>query len=143
MSAPLLARLMVTAVAAGQAIAPLFIDLNRTHATNPLWPGHARFHAVWQTFELFFIGLVGVALIWVPSPGSRQLFYLASFLTALPMLAFLVALFTRRTYSGTLHDPNGIQPVRIHIGTRVREFDLNAVLVIFGGVVLAGAVLLF
>jgi hypothetical protein len=59
------------------------------------------------------------------------------------MLAFLVALFTRRTYSGTLHDPNGIQPVRIHIGTRVREFDLNAVLVIFGGVVLAGAVLLF
>jgi len=41
MSASLLARLMVTAVAAGQGITPLFIDLNRTHATNPLWPGHA------------------------------------------------------------------------------------------------------
>lgn len=143
MSASLLARLMVTAVAAGQGIAPLLIDLNRTHATNPLWPGHARFHVVWQTFGLFLMGLVGGTLIWWPSPGSRQLFYLASLLTALPMLAFLVALFLRRTYGGALHDPNGIQPLRIRIGVKTREFDMNAVLVIFAGVVLAGAVLLF
>ena len=143
MSASLLARLMVTAVAAGQGIAPLLIDLNRTHATNPQWPGHARFHVVWQTFGLFLMGLVGGALIWWPSPESRQLFYLASLLTALPVLAFLVALFLRRTYGGALHDPNGIQPLRIRIGVKTREFDMNAVLVIFAGVVLAGAVLLF
>jgi hypothetical protein len=59
------------------------------------------------------------------------------------VLAFLVALFLRRTYGGALHDPNGIQPLRIRIGVKTREFDMNAVLVIFGGVVLAGAVLLF
>jgi hypothetical protein len=143
MSASLLARLMVTAVAAGQGITPLFIDLNRSHATNPLWPGHARFHTVWHTFALFFTGIVGVALIWWPSPGSRGLFYLAALLTALPMLAFFVAMFSRKTYGGTLHDPNGIQPVRIRIGGKLREFDLNAVLVIVGGAVVLSAALMF
>jgi hypothetical protein len=143
MSASFLARLMVTAVAAGQGITPLFIDLNRTHATNPLWPGHARFHVVWQTMGFFFLGVIGVTLIWLPSPESRLLFYLAALLTASPMLSFLVAMFSLRAYDGTLHDPNGIQPVRIRIGTTVREFDMNAVLVIVGMAIVLSAVLVF
>jgi hypothetical protein len=143
MSASFLARLMVTAVAAGQGITPLFIDLNRTHATNPLWPGHARFHVVWQTVGFFFLGVIGVTLIWLPSPESRLLFYLAALLTASPMLSFLVAMFSLRAYDGTLHDPNGIQPVRIRIGTTVREFDMNAVLVIVGMAIVLSAVLVF
>ena len=143
MSAQLLARLMVTAVAAGQGIAPLFIDLNRTHATNPLWPGHARFHVVWQTFGLFFRGVVAVALIWWAPAGSREHFYLAEVLTALPMLGFSTALFTRGMYAGTLHDPNGIQPVRVHIGGKMRAFDMNLVLVLVGAVVILIALLMF
>jgi len=59
------------------------------------------------------------------------------------MLAFFVAMFSRRAYGGTLHDPNGIQPVRIPIGGRLREFDMNAVLVIVGGGVVMCAVLMF
>jgi uncharacterized membrane protein YcfT len=98
---------------------------------------------VWHTFALFFTGIVGVALIWWPSPASRGLFYLAALLTALPMLAFFVAMFSRKVYGGTLHDPNGIQPVRIRIGGKVREFDMNAVLVIVGGAVVLSAALMF
>ena len=143
MSASMLARLMVTAVAAGQGITPLFIDLNRTHATNPLWPGHARFHVVWQTFGLLLTSLVGVALLWWPSPASRHFFFLASLLTAMPMLAFLLALFTRRMYGGTLHDPNGIQPVRIQIGARTREFDMNLVLILVGAAAVLIAIAIF
>jgi hypothetical protein len=135
---------MLTAVAAGQGITPLFIDLNRTHATNPLWPGHARFHVVWQTFGLFFMGVLGVALIWSPPPaGSHEHFYLAAIITALPMLGFLAAVFTRKLYDGTLHDPNGIQPVRIRIGGKMREFDMNFVLVLLGSVVVLIAMLIF
>lgn len=143
MPAPLLARLIVTAVSAGQGIAPLFIDLNRTHATNPLWPGHARFHVVWQAFGLTFYSVVELALIWWASPGSRSLFYLATLLTGLPMLAFIAAMIARSTYRGTLHDPNGIQPVRLQLGGRTREFDMNAVVVFLGSVMLIVAVLIF
>lgn len=134
---------MVTAVAAGQGITPLFIDLNRTHATNPLWPGHARFHVVWQTFSLTLYSLLEVALIWWPSSGSRMRFYLATALTSLPMGGFIIATLARKIYSGTLHDPNGIQPLRIVLAGRTREVDMNAVLVIMGALVLICAALLF
>jgi hypothetical protein len=143
MPASLLARLMVTAVAAGQGIAPLFIDLNRTHATNPLWPGHARFHVVWQTFVFLSAAIVEVGLLWAVAPGVRSLFYLATLLTGLPILAFLIAMFTRSLYGGTLHDLNGVRPVHIRIGGRIREIDMNVVLVIVGATLLLIALLIF
>lgn len=134
---------MITAVAAGQGIAPLFIDLNRTHATNPLWPGHARFHVVWQTFELTLASILEVAMIWWPSPFSHQLFYLAAFFTSVPMAGFVCAMVTRKMYAGTLRDPNGIKPVRVRLGTTTKELDMNAVLVFVGAGVLTCAVLIF
>lgn len=143
MSSSLLARMMVTSVAGGQGITPLFIDLNRTHATNPLWPGHARFHVVWQTFTVTLASFVELALIWWPPFSSRLFFYLAALLSALPMCGFIVAMLARKIYSGTLHDPNGIQPVRFSLAGKTREVDMNVVLVFAGAGILVSAVLLF
>jgi hypothetical protein len=143
MSSPLLARLMVTAVAAGQGITPLFIDFNRTHATNPLWPGHARFHVVWQTLTMTALAVVELALLWWIAPGTSWGFPLATLLTSTPVVAFLLAMFARTIYAGTLHDPNGIRPLRLRFAGAMREIDMNAVLVIVGAVVLAVAVLIF
>lgn len=134
---------MVTAVSAGQGITPLFIDLNRTHVTNPLWPGHARFHVVWQTLTMTALAIVEVALLWWIEPGSQWVFLLAALLTSTPIVGFLLAFFSRAMYAGTLHDPNGIQPLRIRLAGVVREIDMNAVLVIIGAVVLATAVLIY
>ena len=134
---------MVTAVAAGQGITPLFIDLNRTHATNPLWTGHARFHVVEQTFVFLAAAVVEVVMLWVTAPGSRQLFYLATLLTALPIFAFLIATFTRSVYGGALHDPNGVKPAPIRIGGRIREIDMNIVLIIIAAAVLLIALVIF
>lgn len=143
MHAPLLARIIVTALAAGQGLAPLFIDLNRTHATNPLWPGHARFHVVWQTFTQALASAAVVALLWWTGIGAAQRFYLAALLAAVPLAGFLIALFARRLYAGTLHDPNGIAPLRIRTRSRVVEIDMNLVLVVMATVLLAVAVLIF
>lgn len=143
MSAPLLARLMVTAVAAGQGITPLFIDLNRTHATNPLWTGHARFHVVQQTFGLTAFAAIEVVLLWWIEPGSPLLFHLATLLTAIPIVAFVIATLARKLYGGTLHDANGIRPVAIRLGDTVRQIDVNIVLVLAGGFVLISSVLIF
>ncbi len=143
MSAPLLARLMVTAVAAGQGITPLFIDLNKTHATNPLWPGHARFHVVQQTFGLTAFAAIEVILLWWIAPGSPLLFHLAALLTSIPIFAFLIATVARTLYGGTLHDPNGVRPVDIRLGNTVHQIDVNIVLVLVGGLVLISSVLIF
>lgn len=134
---------MLTAVAGLQGIAPLPIDLNRTHATNPLWPGHARFHVVWQSFHAALLAIPEVLLIWWSGPASRGRFYLAAGLASASMVAFVIALVLRKLYGGTLHDPNGIQPLRLRFNGRTLEIDGNAFMVFFGLVVLVTAVLLF
>ena len=143
MTAAFVARWIVTAVAAGQGIAPVFIDLNRTHATNPLWAGHARFHLVQQVFTLLPAAAIEVGLLWWPGPTMRERFYLAALLTATSLAGFLIAAVARKLYGGTLHDPNGIRPVGLHIGSRELVFDLNVPIVIVAGVLLIGAVIVF
>lgn len=143
MSAIFLARLMLAALAAAQCIAPVVIDLNRTHATHPLWPGHARFHVVWQTFTQFLAGGLAVTLIWWPGAEIGARFYLAAAITALSMLGFLGAVVSRRLYGGTFHDPQGIAPARFSIGRSIVSLDMNAVAVGAGLLVLGTALALF
>ena len=143
MTAAFAARWIVTAVAAGQGILPVFIDLNQTHATNPEWPGHARFHLVQQVFTLLPAAIIEVALVWWPDDGMRGRFYLAALLTATSLAGFLIATLTRPMYGGTLHDPNGIRPAHLRFGSQELVFDLNLPLVIGASVLLMGAVILF
>ena len=44
----LTAKILVTLVAVATGLGPMRADFNATHATNPLWTPHARFHVVWQ-----------------------------------------------------------------------------------------------
>lgn len=134
---------MVTAVAAGQGITPLFVDLNRTHATNPLWTGHARFHVVDQTVVMALLATVEIALLWWIAPGSILTFYLATLLTAAPISGFLIATFTRGIYDGTLRDPNGVPALHLRFAGRTREIDVNVVLVMLGAAILICAVVIF
>ena len=143
MTSALVARWMVAAIAAGQGILPVFIDLNRTHATNSLWPGHARFHLVQQVFTLLPAAAIEVALLWWPGPAMRERFYLAALLSATSLAGFLVATVARPLYGGTLHDPNGIQPVRLTVGSRLIVIEMNVPIVALATVLLMGAVALF
>jgi len=143
MTAALVARWIVTAIAAGQGIMPIFIDLNRTHATNPLWPGHARFHLVQHIFTLLPAAMIEVTLLWWPGSALRERFYLAAVLTATSLAGFLAATLARPLYGGALHDPNGIQPVRLKVGSRIIELEMNVPIVALATVLLIGAVVLF
>ncbi len=138
-----LARLIVSAVGAGQGVVPLFVDLNRTHATNPLWPGHARFHLVQQVFTLLPAAAIELPLIWWPGTAMRARFYLAALLTATSLLGFLIAVAARPLYGGTLHDPNGIQPARVRLRSSEIVFDRNVPIVTLAAVLLISAVVLF
>ena len=134
MERTLLARLALSSLCALQGIATVAIDLNRTHATNPLWPGHARFHVVWQTFTIALLSVVELVLIW---SWRTDGFYLASLLAALSPIAFLVAFAARRLFGGTLSDPNGIPPARVNLLGAVRSFDMNLVAVVVALIALA------
>ena len=132
-----IARLLLTLFAIIQAAATLAIDLGPTHATNAQWPGHARFHLVWQNLTTLLLSLLATGLIWSPAPDRDGGFYLASILAGIPMLSFLAALVFRRYYAGTLSDPNGIPPAKVAFLGKERHIDLNLAAVVAGFIALA------
>jgi hypothetical protein len=126
----LTARVGLSLLCGIQGIATVAIDFNRTHATNPEWTRHARFHVVWQTVTTALASVVELGLLWSGWVSAELGFYLALVMASLSPIGFLVAWATRRWFGGALSDPNGIQPVRLALGRRVIAVDMNLAAVV-------------
>jgi hypothetical protein len=120
----LLARVLLTLATIGYGVITVKADFNRTHATNPLWTPHARFHVVWQITSYVGFALVAFALIWLPGPYRVERLYVAAGFAAVVYGAFFIALATMPVYGGRTYDENGYQPLTMRIG-RPRLMDLN------------------
>lgn len=143
MNHQLSARIALSILSAVQGAATVAIDFNRTHATNPSWTGHARFHIVWQIGTVVFLSVSGLLLIWAPAFSSTQCFYLASLLTALSPLGFLTAFLFRKVYGGTLNDPNGIPQLHLDLFGEILTIDMNLVAVTAALVSLLGIIVVY
>ncbi len=73
---------------AGWAVLTVVADFNKTHATNPEWTPHARFHVVWQISSYVGFGLLAFALIWWPGPLAVERLYLVALMSAIVYAAF-------------------------------------------------------
>lgn len=122
-----IARGLLALLCGLQGLGTLVIDLGHSHATNPEWIRHARFHVVWQVIDAVLLSIVELLLILSPGPFPDERFYLAAILASVPMLGFFGAWIGRRIYGGALSDPNGIQPVRIVVFGSERHIDLSLV----------------
>ena len=138
----LLARVLLTLATIGYGVITVKADFNRTHATNPLWTPHARFHVVWQITSYAGFGLIALALIWLPGPYRVERLYLAAAFAAVVYGAFFIALATMSVYGGRTYDENGYQPFRLNIaGPRLMDLNVT-VFTVQLVVLLAGAALI-
>ena len=128
----LVPRLIFSFIALMLMIGPAKADFNATHATNPLWPPHARFHVVWQVLYNSCISIVTLFLLWSPSPDYATHIYLAATLNFLWGANFYCTILAMPLFDGALRDVNGIEPFRFNVFGRVYEVDTN----VFGGTVL-------
>lgn len=136
----LLAQILLTIATVVYGFIPMLADFNATHATNPIWPPHARFHVVWQVLGFGLIAVIGLILIWGGPPTAERL-YLAAGLGAAALLGFFGALASRGMYGGAMYDTNGIQPFKPPFGPATWRWDVNVT--VFGGaliVLIAGAI---
>jgi hypothetical protein len=117
----LLARILLTLVTLGYSAVTVKADFNSTHATNPLWTGHARFHVVWQITSYVGFALIGLGLIWLPSPEALAHLYLACAFAAIVYGAFFITVFSMPLYGGRSYDDNGYQPFAV----AGRKWDAN------------------
>ncbi len=135
------ARILLTLTALGFSAVTVFADFNKTHATNPLWTPHARFHVVWQVLSYCGIGLVSLYLIWAPGAMAIERLYLAAALAVAVYAGFFGAVFGRALYGGGLYDNNGYPSFRAPIGPKTWLWDVNVTAFTVTSVVLVAGVL--
>lgn len=121
----LLARVLLTLVTLGYSLATVFADFNKTHATNPLWTPHARFHVVWQISSYVGFGLLALALTWWPGPLAIERLYFVAAMGAIVYVAFFVAVFAMPVYGGEAYDKNGYMPFAAPVPVIAKRWDLN------------------
>ena len=127
----LAAKLLISLVAFMTAVGPMKADFNATHATNPLWTPHARFHVVWQVLCQAGVSMFILYIVWgVDFPGHVWLGAMMNFNW---LASFFLTLASMKRFEGSLKDVNGIPPFRFNIGGTVRLVDTN----LFGATILA------
>jgi hypothetical protein len=137
----LLARILLTLVTIGYGFVTVLADFNNTHATNPKWTPHARFHVVWQISSYVGFGLMALALTWWPGPYAVERLYLVALMGAIVYAAFFVAVFAMPIYGGATYDDNGYLPFAAPLPVIARKWDVNITVfsvlaaILIGGVV--------
>lgn len=121
----LLARVLFTLTTIGWGVLTVFADFNKTHATNPKWLPHARFHVVWQISSYVGFGLLALALIWAPGALARERLYLAALMSAIVYAAFFAALIAMPLYGGAAYDRNGYKPFKAPLPLFAPKWDVN------------------
>ena len=121
----LAAQLLLTIATLGYSAIPTLVDLGATHATNPSWTGHARYHVVWQVVSLVIMAALGLFLTWTATgPGMRL--WIPAALCIAAYGGFWTALLTRSKYQGVLQDEvNGVPEVGINFFGRKVSIDAN------------------
>ena len=135
------ARILLTLAALGFSAITVVADLNKTHAANPLWTPHARFHVVWQVLSYNGIALVMLYLIWAGGPMATERLYLAAALSVAIYGTFFTTVFVRPLYKGSLYDENGYPPFKPPIGPAHWRWDVNVTVFTFLSALLIAAIL--
>ncbi|MET3857066.1 hypothetical protein [Rhizobium sp. OAE497] len=104
-------KILLTIVTLGYSLIPALADLNKTHATNPRWTGHARFHCVWQVVSYIILAIAMLAIIWFPILPERPQLILPLVAAVAVYGGFFAAVLGKRFYAGENYDENGYLPV--------------------------------
>ena len=118
-----ISKILLTMICIGFATITPLIDFNESHATNPLWTGHARFHLVWQVNAMIFTSLLCLSLLWVFDSFYNLLLVVA--LNYLWIFSFFATAVSIRLYDGEFNGINGVPPIIISFIGRKIEIDRN------------------
>ncbi len=119
----LISKVLLTLISIGFALITPLIDFNESHATNPLWTGHARFHLVWQVNAMILSSFLSLYLIWFV--GDLFSIGLVFSIIYLWVIAFAFTMISMPIYDGELNDINGVPPIRNSFFGKSIEIDRN------------------
>jgi hypothetical protein len=135
-------KILLTLATLGYSAIPGIFDSNNTHATNPSWTGHARYHVVWQVSSYVYVAVLMLYLIWTAGSDAKTL-WVAAVTAACMYAGFWTAYASRPMYGGWLVDKvNGVPDFNWNLfGFKFRT-DANVSLFTPAVVILALAVIM-
>lgn len=128
-------KILISVATAIYGFVPLFVDLGKTHATNPHWINHARFHVVWQVIIMFFLAILGLYFLWFSDTAQSFSVNLAFLFGLIVLGSFLLNVLVRHFYKGTLSDPNGVPPILGKVDANLFGFSFGLILLIIGYII--------
>jgi hypothetical protein len=137
----LVARILLTLVTLPYGFGTILADFNATHATNPKWTPHARFHVVWQICSYIGFGTLALLLLWWPGPYAHERLALVAIISTIVYGAFFVALFAMPVYGGGTYDDNGYLPFPAPVPIVAKFWDVNITIFCVQVVLLAAGTL--
>lgn len=121
-------KILLTIATLGYSTIPTFFDWNSSHAANPTWTGHARYHVVWQVASYDLVALLSFGLIWTAGADAADL-WIPALLAVAMYGGFWIAWATRSIYGGILQDEvNGVPEVHLNLFGRKVSIDANVFL---------------
>ena len=118
-----ISKVLLTMICFGFATITPLIDFNESHATNPLWTGHARFHLVWQVNAMILTAFLCLSLLWLFDSFFNLLLVVA--LNYLWIFSFFATAVSIKLYDGEFNDINGVPPIIISFFSKEIEIDRN------------------
>ena len=118
-----ISKILLTLICVGFGTLTPLIDFNESHATNPLWTGHARFHLVWQVNAMIITEVLSIVLLWFFYSITNHLIVIL--LNYLWIFSFYATVFGLKLFDGELNDINGVPPVFIKLFGKEYEIDRN------------------
>jgi hypothetical protein len=138
----LIAKLLLTLATLGYSLGTIIADFNKTHATNPVWTPHARFHVVWQVLSYVGLAVVSLILLWAPGPAEIARLYLVCGITFVVFASFYATWIAMPMYGGTNFDANGYPPKPVTFAGKVVMLDANFTAITINSVLLVLAFVL-
>ena len=118
-----ISKILISLVFLGFGLVAPLIDFNESHATNPLWTGHARFHLVWQVSAMILTSIIAFLLLWFFESFISLIIVFS--LAYLWIFSFFASLVSMKIYDGKLNDINGVPPIEINLASRKIVIDRN------------------
>ena len=96
-------KVLLTLVALGCGLVPIFVDVSDTHLFNENWSSHARTHLAWLLSTNFFVCLIVLYLLWIKNAILVPVALVSAILGG-----YFVSVITGGLYGGTISEPGGV-----------------------------------